>query len=209
VLEPQPSPRPGRRRVHEQHQAGGYRACAGDVEAAVREVGAALAQEGRSDHDRTQADGNVDEEDPRPAQVRGQQPAEQHPDGGTAAGGGAVDPERAVAVATLGEGRHQQRQRRGSEQRASEALHRSEDDERAGRPGEPAEERAAGEQREPGDEQAPPAEQVGQPAAEKQRPAEQERVGGNHPLQAALRETELLLDRGQGDVHDRNRRGLP
>ena len=39
------------------------------------------------------------------------------------------------------------------------------------------------------------------PPEEKQ-PAEGERVGGDDPLEARGREVELVLDRGQGDVHD-------
>ena len=42
--------------------------------------------------------------------------------------------------------------------------------------------------REPGHEQAPASEQVGEPAAEQQHAAEEDRVGGDHPLQALLRE---------------------
>ena len=47
----------------------------------------------------------------------------------------------------------------------------------------------------PGDEQPAPAEQVGQPAAEQQETAEQERVGGDHPLElTALKCRSVLID---------------
>ena len=71
-------------------------------------------------------------------------------------------------------------------------------------PGEAAEERADREDDEPDHEDPPPAEQVGEPAAEEQEASEDERVGGDHPLQVLLREVEVGLDRGQRDVHDRD-----
>ena len=57
-------------------------------------------------------------------EVRGQDAAEQDAGRGAAARGGAVDAEREVALAALGEGRHQERQRRRREERAAEALNR-------------------------------------------------------------------------------------
>jgi hypothetical protein len=55
-------------------------------------------------------------------------PAEQDADRGAAPGGRAVDPQREVALAAFGEGRHQQRESRRREQRATEALQRTEAD---------------------------------------------------------------------------------
>jgi hypothetical protein len=108
-----------------------------------------------------------------------------------AAGGGAVDPERAVALAPLGERRHQERERSRSEQRASQSLQGAEADERARRPGDAAEEGAPGEEGEARDEHAPPAEQVGEPAAEQQRPTEDDGVRGDHPLEPGGREAQI------------------
>src|SRR2546422_654094 len=52
---------------------------------------------------------------------------------------------------------------------------------------------------------APPLpEKGGQPAAEQEHPAEEDRVGGDHPLEALLAEVEVGLDRRQRDVHDRH-----
>ena len=56
----------------------------------------------------------------------------------------------------------------------------------------------------PDHEQAPAAEQVGEPPAEHQHAAEEDRVGGDHPLQADLREVQVGLDRRQRDVDDRD-----
>ena len=55
-----------------------------------------------------------------------------------------------------------------------------------------------------GHEEPPAAEQVGQPAAEQEHAAEEDRVGGDHPLQALLAEVQVVLDRRQRDVHDRD-----
>ena len=57
---------------------------------------------------------------------------------------------------------------------------------------------------EAGHEQAPPPEQVGHPAAEEEHAPEEDRVGGDHPLQALLREVQVGPDRRQRDVHDRD-----
>ncbi len=171
---------------------------------AVRQVSPALAEQHRRQRDRRDGHGHVDEEDPRPAQVRGEHAAEQDAHRGAAPGGRAVDAEREVALAALGEGRHQQRERGRGEQRAAEALEAAEGDQRALRPGQPAEERARSEERQPGDEQPPPAEQVGEPTAKQKRSAEEDRVSGDHPLQVLLREPEVGFDRRQRDVHDRD-----
>ena len=191
-------------RVDEQHQPARDGGGACEVEVAVTEVGAALAQQERRERCRGDADGNVDEEDPRPAQVAGEDAAEQHAGGGAATRGGAVDPERAVAVAAFGERGHQERQRSRREQRAAEPLQGAERDQRALRPGDPAEQRAQREEEEAADEQPAPAEEIRQPAAEEQRAAEEDRVRGDDPLQARLREAEVGLDRRQRDVHDRH-----
>ena len=54
------------------------------------------------------------------------------------------------------------------------------------------------------DEHAAAAEQVGRAPAEEQEAAEDERVGADHPLQVRLREAEVVLDRREGHVHDRD-----
>jgi hypothetical protein len=46
--------------------------------------------------------------------------------------------------------------------------------------------------------------QVGHPAAEQQESAEHEAVRDDDPLQGALPDAEIALDRGQGDIHDRD-----
>ena len=196
--------RRARHRVDEQHQPGRDRQRAGDIEVAVGQVRAALTEQHRRQNDGRDADRNVDEEDPGPAQVRREQPAEQDAGGGAAPRGRAVDPEREIPFPAFREGRHQQRERRRSEQRAAETLQRAERDQRSLRPREAAQERADREQRQAGDEHPPAPEEVGEPSAEEQGAAEHDRVGGDHPLQARLGETEVRLDRRQRDVHNRH-----
>jgi hypothetical protein len=170
----------------------------------VAEVGPALAQQHGGEQRRRDADGHVDEEDPRPAQVAGEDAAEQYAGRGAAAGRCAVDPQRHVAVATLGEGRHQQREGGGSEQGAAEPLNRPEGDQRGLRPGDGAQERARGEEEQARDEQPPPAEEIGEAASEQQRAAEEDRVRRDDPMQARLREPQIGFDRRERDVDDRD-----
>jgi hypothetical protein len=49
-----------------------------------------------------------------------------------------------------------------------------------------------------------PAEQVREPASEQEDASEEDRVGGDHPLEAFLAEVEVGLDRRERDVHDRD-----
>ena len=57
---------------------------------------------------------------------------------------------------------------------------------------------------EAGEEDAPLAEQVAHAAGEQQQAAEGDQVGVDDPGEVALGEAEAVLDRGQGDVHDRH-----
>jgi len=60
------------------------------------------------------------------------------------------------------------------------------------------------EQPQPGDQYPAAAQQVPGPAAEQQQPAEAERIGVDHPLQAARGEPQRPLDVRQRHVHDRD-----
>ena len=77
-------------------------------------------------------------------------------------------------------------------------------DQRRLAPREPRDERGDREHDQAREEKAPPPEQVGGAAAEEQEPAEDERVGADHPLEVLLGEPEIDLDGGQRDVHDRD-----
>ena len=92
----------------------------------------------------------------------------------------------------------------GRHQRGAEALHGAGTDDDAGRVSEPSHERCAGEEDETAHEDAAAPEQIGHASAEQQEAAEQQGVADHDPLERPLREIELLLDRGEGDVHDRD-----
>ena len=162
---------------------------------AVVEVGAALLQEHRADREHEYADGDVDEEDPGPAECAGQRATEQDAGCATASGGCAPDSECDVAVASLPERRGQDRECRRREQRGAEPLQAAEGDQRRRRPGEAVEQREDREHGHADHEDAPAAEQVGHPAAEQEDAAEHDRVGSDHPLEAAFGEVQVVLDR--------------
>ena len=171
---------------------------------ATRHRDPALRQEPRADGKDADADREVDEEDPRPAQVRGEDAAEQHADGAADAGDRAPHRERDIPVVSLTEGRDDDRERRRCEQCAAEPLQCPREDQLAFRRGEPGQQRGEREQPHPCHEHAPATEQVGETAAQQERAAEEDRVGGDHPLQALLREVQVVLDRRQRDVHHRD-----
>ena len=69
--------------------------------------------------------------------------------------------------------------------------------------GEPAGGRGGDEDRQADDEDPPLSDQVAEPSGEQQQAAEGDQVGVDDPGEVRLREAEIVLDRGQGDVHDR------
>ena len=114
--------RPGRSpadadRVHdgvdEQRQPRGDGDRPGDVERVAGLLAAALAERAGGERGRDQADRDVDEQHPAPAQPAGQDPAEQHSGGAAGAGHRAPDAERAVALGPVGERGGDDRQRSG------------------------------------------------------------------------------------------------
>ena len=167
------------------------------------ELVAALVEQPRGDQRGRDPDRHVHEQHPLPAGPLGEHAAEQHAGRAARAGDGAPDAERLVALGALGEGRGDDRERGGGDQRGAEALHGARRDQHDVALGEPAGERREREQPHAVDEHAPPAEQVGQAAAEQQEAAEEERVGVHDPGQVVLGEVEGAPDRGQGHVHDR------
>jgi hypothetical protein len=204
VAEPQPFSPALDDRVHQHDEAGRAGHRPGDVVAPVTEVGAALRDQERRDRDRGDADRHVDEEDPLPAETAREEPAEQHAEGRARAGDRAEDPERLVPFGALFEDHCDQRERRRGGERGAETLHAAEHDQRALAPREPAEQRPDREEAETGHEDQPAADKVGDPSAQEQEAAEEERVGAHHPLQVRLREVQRGLDRGQRHVHDRD-----
>ena len=92
----------------------------------------------------------------------------------------------------------QQRQRRGCGQRRADPLEGAGGEEHPAGDGEPAEQRAHGEEGDAGQERAAPAEEVPGAGAEEQEAAEGEQVGVEDPGELASREAEALLGCGGG-----------
>ena len=153
---------------------------------------------------RDDADGDVDEEDPRPRQQVDEDAAEEDAGSGADAADRTPGAECDVALAALAEHRRQDREGGRRDRRCAESLQSPGRDQRGLTPRQPAEQRAEGEDDEADHEDAPPPAQVGEPASEEQEAAEHERVRRDHPLQVLLREPEVDLDRRQRDVHDRD-----
>src|SRR6266511_802923 len=87
-----------REAVDEEHEAAGHGDSAGGVEVPRHRVRAALTHVARHEGQRSEADGDVDEEDPLPADVLGEHSAREHTDGGPRTGDGAEDAERLVPL---------------------------------------------------------------------------------------------------------------
>jgi hypothetical protein len=148
-------------------------------------------------------DGDVDDEDPRPAEDVGQDAAEEQAEGAAGAGDRAPDAHRAGAIPALGEGGGDDRQRRGGDQGGAEALHAARDDQHLTRVGESVGGRRRAEERDADQEQLAAADEVGGAAAEEQETTEHQRVGVDDPLQLLGGQVQVLLDRRQGDIDDR------
>ncbi len=91
--------------------------------------------------------------------------------------------------------------RRG--QGAAGALHEARADQHALALREGAQHRRGREDGEADQEDPALADQVAEAAGQQQQAAERDQVGVHHPRQVALGEVEVVLDRGQRDVHDR------
>jgi hypothetical protein len=160
-----------------------------------------LGHEARHHGEHQQADRHVDEQRPAPGGVAGERAAEQQPEGPAGRGHRAEQCERPVAGGRgLGRG-GDQREHVGRRDGRADALQRAGADQQAGGRGEPAEERAEGEDRDPGEEGTTTAEHVTDPAAEQQQPAEGERVGVEHPGEGGGAEPEVVADPRQRHVH--------
>ena len=148
-------------------------------------------------------DHEVDVQAPAPGQDLRQGTAEDEAERGAAAGDRAEDPERLGPVGRSGERDRQQRQRRGREQRTERPLQRASGHEHAEGLGQSADRRGQREPGQPGDQGPFAPEQITELAAQQQQAAERQRVGGDDPLPAVGRETQLLLGRRDRDGDDR------
>ena len=191
----------GQQGVHGETDTAGDERGTDVVEAAL--LGSlALRHVARREEHRDDGDRDVDEEDPAPAGVLGEDAADD--DAGHAADAAEAAPhaERLRPLALVGEHQRDQRQRgrrHGGGRSSLEEAHR---DEQAGRPRQTREQAGEGEHAHADDEQAAAAHDVGEAAAEEQQAAEGERVGVHDPRETSLRESEVLADLRQRDVDD-------
>ena len=138
-----------------------------------------------------------------PAEQVGEHAAEENAGDAAAGEDEAEDPHRLRPVGLLREERHDEREGDRGDECASQPLHGPRRHQLALRGREPAGKRSCGEERDADQEHPPLAEEVAQPPAEEEEAPEGEQVGVHDPRERGLGEAEVLLDRGQGDVHDR------
>jgi hypothetical protein len=115
----------------------------------------------------------------------------------------AVDADRLRPLPWLREHRHDHAEDHRRGHRATGALDEPRHDQHDLALGEAARGRGGDEDRQPDDEDPPLSDQVAEPSGEQQQAAERDQVGVDDPGEVRLREAEIVLNRGQGDVHDR------
>ena len=164
---------------------------------------ARLAHPRQGDEQRERADRDVDEEDPAPVERVGEDPADERSRRHGDADRRSPDGDRAADVgpAVLGS---DQRERRGEERRAPDALHRAGDVEHGDVPGQAAEQRREREDDHADGEEQPAAVAVGERARGQDQRRQRQRVGVDHPLQPRQARVEVVLDVRQRDVDDRD-----
>src|SRR4029079_2086642 len=152
--------------------------------------------------DREDPDRYVDEEDPAPADVLGDEPARERADRKGHRGASCPDADRHPALPWRERG-GDDREGGGVHERGAGSLDDAGADQPAGARRETAEERRDREDHEPDDEDPPPPEHVGEFAAGQHEDAERERVAVEDPLELGDADAQVALDRRQRHVHDR------
>ena len=203
------APAPGRaldQRQGDRGEPGGGQQGARDVDPPrCRRVARFRGSAPGQDHDQDR-EGDVDGEDPAPAERAGEHAADEHAGAGDELGRRSPHADRKAAFGA-GEDVDQQRHRRGHQQRPADARERDSQDQelRVGREG--GDRRAAGEQGGAAEKHPPAPEDVGEPPGGDQQRREGDVEGGHRPLQLLQRGVELGVDGRQRD-DDRRRRQL-
>ncbi len=190
-------------RVDGEHERCRHRDCARDVEPTGGRLAAVTREEHHGEHEDGDADRQVHEEDPVPAEHVREDSPEQNARGAATGEDEADDAHRLGALGRLGEEDHDQREGHNRDDRAAEALDGACADQELLRGGKTARERGEREDGDADQEEAAMPVQVAQPSAEQEEAAEREQIGVHDPGERGLREAEIVLDRRQGDVHDR------
>ncbi len=176
----------GRRdnRVDTEHQRRGDEEGARDVGSRAQPDPAfGLEQAGgqRGGHD---PQGDVDEEDPVPADGLGEDTAGEQADRGTGGGDEAVDADRPGLLPRLREHRHDHAQDHGGGHGTTDTLGEPRNDQHLLTPGHAAQQGCHGEHAQAGHEDALAADQVAEPAGQEQQAGESDQVGVDDPGQA-------------------------
>ena len=153
------------------------------------------------EHDRDDADGDVEPEDPVPRDAVDDRAADQRAGRDGDAGDAGPDAERHAALA-FGERRGQQRQRQRRDDRAADALDGAGRDQRVGGRGQRGRRGGGGEQPEAEPEHAAAAEPVAERRPGQEQHRERQRVRVHEPLQVVDRGAQVAPDARQGGRHD-------
>ena len=139
-----------------------------------------------------------------PAQRLGQQPAGEQAEGTAGNRDEDVGAHRAGPLARIGELGDDDREDHRGLRRGADALQEAgADQEPLGRR-DTAEQRGCCEDDQPGEEDALAPEQIAQSAGKQQKGSERDEESVHDPGQVGLAEAEVVLNRGEGDVHDRH-----
>ena len=179
---------------HDPQQARAGEAEARDVEAALGPVGLLEPQVGKDGRD--DADRDVEQEDPVPAQPLGDGATHERADRDREPGDPAPRAEREGPSLRGNRGR-QDRQAERRDDRATDALDGPGEDQDLAVRGEGGRERSGGEHDEADDEHPATAEAVTERGAGEQQHRERQRVGVDHPLELLERGAKVLADHGQ------------
>ena len=174
------------------------------IEAALPAPASLTAEERECAKAGQDGDRDVEVEDPAPARPFCEDTAEHDAGGARETGHSRPCTERQISVASVGERGRQDRERGRRHHRRAGSLGEPGGDEHPLRLGQATRERGEREESEPADEDAPSPDQVGSAPAEEQEAAVGEHVAADDPLQALLGEVQVVPDRGQGDVDDRD-----
>jgi hypothetical protein len=191
-------------RVDAEHQRGGDQHGAWRVGALAQPEAAVVRQQPARRQRRAHTDRDVHEEDPVPVDRLRQHPAREQPDRPAGRGHERVDADRLRLLARLREHRHDHPEDHRRGHRAAGALEEARADQNALAGGDAAQDRGDREHCEPREEDLPAPDQVAEPPGQQQQAAERDQIGVHHPRQRRGREAEVVLDRRQRDVHDRD-----
>src|SRR5439155_21123503 len=138
----------------------------------LRRLPTARGHEHETQREDCDADRQVDEEDPVPVELVGEDAAEQHADRSSSGRDETVDPHRLRPLALFCEEAHDEREPDGGNDSAAEALESARGDQEALRIRKAAGERSQREEGDPDQEEAPLAEEIAQPTTEEKKAAE-------------------------------------